>query len=791
MAFERAIWALSAHDRVHELITRKLPGHPAVERFQREAAAGEVSTLTREDVAQALEAATAQDPEFARKLNNALTIEGDIRATDSGVAIGGITGGTVYINPPAGDPGSTVAVVARVHTDHPEIFVGRDTECERLLAALAPEDGPVPVVISAVQGMGGVGKTALARHCAAEAVRRGWFPGGAFIVDLQGYTPGSEVPAKQVFAPLLRHLGADVPTTFDEQAAVYHRKLTEMDERVLIVLDNASSAAQVQGLLPSSPTHRAIVTTRDTLALPGTRLPLDVLPASDAVDLLHESLARIGDAAEELAQACGHLPLALRIAAGLLAEDPDLTVDELTEELTQSTVDAFSHGETKLSAVFTLSWNRLTAREPKAARLLRLLELNPGPDISTEAAAILADRPVTDTKPLLRTLRQAHLLQRVDSRWRLHDLVRRYLRTHPLTDADEATDRLLDHYTATAYAAGQDLVFGTGEPMSGRFASAMEGLAWLDAEQANLVNAIRAAATSGRHQHAVQLANALAPFMQRRNVTDWLSVAERGREAAAALDDPQLLADAWNNLGRALITANRCHDALFAIEQAISIYRETGNHIVEGMAWDNLGVALREMRRFDEAATAIRTGIEKLGNHPAAGIVQGNLGHVLNELEQTDDAIAAHEAAIRIFREAEDGPGEGMQWIILGMTCYKLNRLEQAAACYEEAITRLQGQGDRYIESMAWLGRGETFRMAGRFEDALAAFQVAIEIAQENGDHNVLGTAQLSMAVTLDDTGRPDDQRRRAAEAVASFEHAGDKSRAAEIREIYGLPDAG
>jgi hypothetical protein len=301
-------------------------------------------------------------------------------------------------------------------------------------------------------------------------MKQGLFPGGAYVVDMRGYSPGGMVSGSSVLEPLLHRLGAEnVPGEPTAQAAVYDqtlRMLARQGRRVLLVLDNASTAAQVEGLLPTAGGHRVVITTRDTLAIPGARrLSLDVLTETDAVALLDRALreqdpndSRAADDGAVLVDGCGLLPLAVRIAAGLLADEPDMFCAELATELASTAADGFAHGENRVAPVLAASVNRLADRDPQAARLLGLLPVNPGPDISTEAAAALSELSVSAARTSLRALRQANLINLVDRRWHLHDLVRRYLvdRMGMFEELKTATSRLLDYYASTTEAADID-----------------------------------------------------------------------------------------------------------------------------------------------------------------------------------------------------------------------------------------------------------------------------------------------------------------------------------------------
>ncbi len=195
---------------------------------------------------------------------------------------------------------------------------------------------------------------------------------------------------------------AQIPATRIEQATAYHHLLADLagrEQPVLLVLDNASAAEQVLDLLPRQAAHRALVTTRDTLTLPSIRrVELDVLSVRESLSLLrgavrqhHRRDPRVDldrAASERLVQVCGRLPLAIEIAAALLADDPDLTVAALDDDLSGATtrLAVLRHGSTAVAGVIEVSWQHLKEQDPDAARLLRLLTLDPGPDISTTAA---------------------------------------------------------------------------------------------------------------------------------------------------------------------------------------------------------------------------------------------------------------------------------------------------------------------------------------------------------------------------------------------------------------------
>ncbi|MEV4557394.1 hypothetical protein AB0K51_10405 [Kitasatospora sp. NPDC049285] len=325
------------------------------------------------------------------------------------------------------------------------VFVGREELLGALLDALG-EPGE-PLLVSAIAGLGGIGKTALAVETAHRAADR--FPGGVLFVDLHGYDD-HPVTAEQALDTLLRALGEDVPPGLPAREHLYRSRLAALDGPLLLIADNASSPAQVTPLLPGDPRHRVLVTSRHRLAdrtLTPRHFRVDVLRMAESRTLLTQLTGIDDELLPELAELCGHLPLALRITAALLT---DRSPAELAGDLADARerLTELDHGpDLAVRAAFGLSHRRLT---PAEARLFALLGLHPGPDLPLPAVSALADLPERDTARLLRALTGAHLLDVADGRYRFHDLVKLYASEQPVDDPEAAVRRLLGHYDARA-----------------------------------------------------------------------------------------------------------------------------------------------------------------------------------------------------------------------------------------------------------------------------------------------------------------------------------------------------
>ncbi|MFF0194159.1 ATP-binding protein [Streptomyces anulatus] len=459
---------------------------------------------------------------------------------------------------PAG-PLAVVEPVLPTDAAAAEVFVGRGAEMREVLAVLDPAHGATGMIVaSSVAGLAGIGKTALARSCAAEAVGRGWYAGGAVFVDLNGYArdPADQVMPEHVFAPMLHALGfpgrpADSPAG---QAAQYHRMLAGLAAEgrpVLLVLDNASSTAQIADLMPRSRAHRTLITSRHTLVTRGSRtLELGALSPAGARALVEEQLEFLSpggtrtrqDAAgtERLCRLCGHLPLALHIATALLARDPDLTPSDLADELARARhkLDVLDDGERAVRAAFELSYRRLTSQQ---ARMFRLLPVNPGPHIATDAVARLVDLADDQAVGLIRELARAHVVERVGNGvWRQHDLMRAYaiqLLGHHGDNQGAASNRLIEHYIAMA-ADAMSALHGEGPVTS--FPTVEAALAWCDREHPNLQAATSMAATFGDDDGALRIQETLvAVYAHRGQTAEWEAAARTAvRFAREAKDHP-------------------------------------------------------------------------------------------------------------------------------------------------------------------------------------------------------------------------------------------------------------
>ncbi|MER6531808.1 BTAD domain-containing putative transcriptional regulator [Streptomyces sp. NPDC001508] len=694
---------------------------------------------------------------------------------------------------PATDPaaaapadGEHLARPAQLPADLPT-FVGRCAELDAV-RALLPGDGRPPgtVVISAIGGMGGVGKTTLAVHWAHEIAGR--FPDGQLYINLRGFDPaGPGMAPDEAVRILLDAFGVPperIPAGLDAQVALYRSLLAQ--RRVLILLDNARDADQVRPLLPGSAGSLVIVTSRSRLAglVAGEGahpLTLDQLSSAEAHDLLArrlgaERLAAEPGAAAEIVARCGRLPLALAIVAAHAAVNPHFPLSAIAERVREShgSLDMFADGDlgTDLRAVFSWSYRALSA---PAARLFRLLGLHGGPDISVPAAAALAGLTPRETRAPLLELTRAHLLtEHFPGRYALHDLLRFYAAERVTTEEsteerDRAVERLLAWYLHTTDAAYAHITpqrprIPLEPPPDGcrplGFSSHDQALDWCERERPNLVNAVRRAAECGQWGIAWRLTAALWGFFYlRSHLHDWLDSARTGLAAARAARDSRGVAQALADTAAALRSMGRYDEAAAHFYDAMTAYRDLGDLRGRASAVTNLGDSYLEAGLLDKAVEYTRRGLlldRFLGSSWGEGIGLSNLGDAYQRQGRFDEAVACLEQALTVLRADDNRWVEGVALDILGTVHRRLRRYDVALAHYYRALTTHRDIGNRWGEGHTLGNLGDVQLAAGDPEAARASWEQALAIFAEFGHQDAETIrARLGRLANPPDEGAP------------------------------------
>ncbi|RZS40829.1 tetratricopeptide (TPR) repeat protein [Herbihabitans rhizosphaerae] len=632
-------------------------------------------------------------------------------------------------------------------------FTGREAELDRVLAFAgeAERDDADAVVVVAIEGMAGVGKTRFMVRAAHQLTRAGRFEEIQLWADLRGFDPnqGPADPAV-VLETFLRQLGvrgSDIPIDLAERATLYRDRLD--NRKALVLLDNAANEEQVLPLLPGAAGCLVMITTRHSMSgLDGVqRIPIEVFAPGESVRLLGtiagpERVDADLAGARRVADLCGHLPIMVALAARQLRTRTAWTVRDLSERLT-----VLEEGSSPAMARLELSYRNLP---PALRRVFRFLSRHPGTDFTPRSAAALVRRPVAETESALETLLDEHLLQQETvGRYRFHDLLRRL--GHDMTEAEDTPQRqrkalydCVTWYLHTADAAWQaleprrrrtfDLVRYVGAAPVPTFASYADALTWCEDERANLVAAARAAADADLTDAAWQLPAVLMRFFYlRSHWTDWLDTHRVALDVARSAGNRRAEAKILNGLGVAHGDLHEFGDAIECCQQAADLYGELGD--VYGQAW-----------------------------------CLNNLGVTNVDLERPAGAVDYFLRALELFRRCADTQGEAICLNNLGDGYRRLGRPDKAIELLEQALTLQERTDQRYT-----LGTlGDLYRDTERHAEAVDHYQRALAAHQSVGDRRAAGRTRASLGTTLAAMGQDDLAREHLDQALATFEELGD-----------------
>ncbi|MFG3332102.1 BTAD domain-containing putative transcriptional regulator [Streptomyces tendae] len=669
-------------------------------------------------------------------------------------------------------------------------FTGLTGFVEELRDTLAAGAEGQVMAISALSGIGGIGKTTLAVHVAHAARRH--FPDGQLYVDLQG-TGFRPAEPEAVLGDFLHTLGvrsADLPDSLQARSALYRSLLD--DRRVLVLLDNARDAAQVRPLLPGTAGCAALVTSRARMAgLAGAHLvDLDVMSPEEALLLFtrivgEERVRADRRAALDVVEACGFLPLAIRIAASRLAARRTWTVSVLAAKLVDERrrLDELQAGDLAVKSTFELGYGQL---EPTQARAFRLLGLADGPDISLAAAAAVLDLPEPDTEHLLEALADCSLLESVTpGRYRFHDLVRLYARAcaerdEQPSEQEAALERLLGFYLATAsgvYALerpGDRFPAHLSDPRHTglTFAEPQAAQDWLYREAGPLLACVQqATGRPGMLRRAVDLLWAAKDLVEsgarakqyeaaavalrdaacaagdrgaegraRTTLTNVHIVAGRFTEAddearqamelAHQANDPLLSCWAPNDRGIIAVHQGRYDDGERYLSDAIDGFRADANLVGEASALCNLSRVHVAVGRLDSAIELAQQGIaiyERMGLPLRLANGRYTLGIALTQAGRIDEATHQLGEALPLFRDGHQVLWEGMTHLRLAEAHLAANRPSQAAAHAEQALV-LRDIGGAWRLANVLVVLGKALHAVGGTDRARACWLEALDV---------------------------------------------------------------
>jgi DNA-binding SARP family transcriptional activator len=645
-------------------------------------------------------------------------------------------------------------------------FAGRTDHLHRLDLLVPDADrgaAASAVVISAIAGTAGVGKTALAVHWAHGVRHR--FPDGQLYVNLRGFDPAAApIPPAQVvrsFLDALQIPARRIPAGFDAQVGLYRGLLA--GKKVLVVLDNARDCDQVRPLLPEAPGCLVLVTSRDRLTglvvVDGAHpLTLDLLSLDEGRQLLAtrlggDRLAAEPAAADELIELCARLPLALAIAAARAAIEPELPLAAVAAQLrsARGALDAFigDDSATDIRAVFACSYDTLS---PAAARLFRLLSVHPRSEISVPAAASVAGVPPGQVAQLLAELTKAHLLNEpAPGRYTVHDLLHAYAveQSGARDSGDErraALHRLLDHDLHTAHAADrllqphrQSVTLTAPQPgvTLEDIGDATRAMDWLTTECPMLVTAVHRAAESGFDTHAVRLAAALVVFLDRQGRWgDWCATQQAALQSARRLGDLPAQAVAHGHLGRAYLRQGRQDEAQAEahFRGALELYRALGDQTGQAHAHLDLAEMFYWRSRYRGSLEHAMQALDlyrATGHRVGQAAALNGIGYYHALLGEHEQALTYCQPALTLNQELGNRRGEAATWDSLGYAHHHLGDHGEAVTCYCRAIELYRLTGDRYNEADTLTHLADTRHATGDTRAARETWDRALRILDD------------------------------------------------------------
>ncbi|WP_248962497.1 tetratricopeptide repeat protein [Sphaerisporangium perillae] len=707
-------------------------------------------------------------------------------------------------------------------------FTGRDAELDTLDALVTKADRPRAVI---VEGMAGVGKSALATYW-GHAVKDEHFSGGQLYLDLHG-TANRPLTAAEAIGQLLRGLGVgghQMPLDETELVAAYHRRLA--DRRLLIIVENVGEDPEmVRSLVPPSNRCLMLVTTQAKLAgrsglTPADgveQLALDVMPEDEAIRLVAAVLGP-GDSrvrenpsdATRLVRQCAMLPLALRITAAKLVENPAEQIADTVRDLDgQDRLSKLAQDDEPRAAVrpaFEVSYR---AVRPELRRTFRYLGLMTGPDVGVEACAALLDEAVPDTLRRLRALNRLNLVAgKSDTaagdrgtagsdRFMVHDLLRVFAKERVLLEDSEAERtgalrRLLTHYLATAMRAGDAL----GRPRRVLHDRAVappttsgterdQHLRWFENERSNLVAAVHQAVRHGLHSYAFNLADAVFDFMTSRGyVRDVIDVHKAGLASAQAMDEWPATAQMLHHLAIAHRTTGQNVKALSYGEDARWGFRRLGDSLGEAGALDNLADVRGVLGRYrlaiehsEEALRLHRLADNRAGEAEALDTISQNLRRLGEYASAEDHALRA----LTIRRTIDDRAGEAESLLNLARLYYFWGAPQKAAIHGLEALALRLDLGDEPQSADAYRELARIHRQLGLPGLARLDAEQALRIARVSGDRHGEGETLIVLGKLLRDEGAHAEALSRLWYAVRLAQEIGHRRGEAEARAAIGL----
>ncbi|WP_405842538.1 tetratricopeptide repeat protein [Streptomyces sp. NBC_01518] len=716
---------------------------------------------------------------------------------------------TAYTGPPPPTPTALRSLPRDV-----DDFTGRDHQLQHLLAAAGPHR---VLSVHTVDGMPGVGKTALVTHLAHRLAPH--YPDAQFFEPLHAHTPG-QAPAKpvDVLGDLLTRLGTTaqhLPPTLEGRQALWRDRTA--DQRLLLFLDDALDHAQVQPLLPSGPGCLTLITSRRRLiALNGAlALPLDTLPSDEAGALFLRIARHTSQPADtaplaRIVELCSGLPLALVILAGRLARHPAWTLHWLADTFaaTQHRLDELSAGDhpgdLAVRTAFAMSYRDLPAQRQ---RVFRSMGLHPGPDTDAYATAALTAIPLHQARHQLEELYTDHLLdETTPGRYHPHDLLRTY--AHTLTtehdaaeDRERAVERLWDYYQRTAQSADRHLTRthhpdppppaapAAPEAAAPPLADRAGALSWMHAERANLLACLDTA-TTDQATRMIDLTASMAAFLYQEGL--WTQAATlHQRAATAAHDNANLSAEAaaLDELGCVRLMTGEYAQAAGFHERALALYEDLDNRLGQAAALDGLGCVRLMTGEYAQAAGFQKRALalyEDLDNRLGQANALHELGSVRLMTGPYVQAAGFHERALALYEDLDNRLGQANALYGLGCVRQATGEYAQAAGFHERALALCEDLDSRFGQANALYGLGCARLMTGEYAQAAGFQKRALALYEDLGDRLGQTGALYRLGCVRQATGEYAQAAGFHERALALCEDLGDRQAQAEVLNSMG-----
>lgn len=700
-------------------------------------------------------------------------------------------------------------------------FTGREAELDRVTGLLAsPEHRDSPVLV-AIVGMGGLGKTTLAVHAASRVVDD--YPDGQLYLDLRGHDARAPLTSLRGLTFLIGALGGDageVPDDVDQAAAIFRSLVS--GSRVLIVLDNAADAAQVEPMLPASPGCAVLITTRRALAgrVDAHHVPLDVLPARESRRLLgrlvgDDRLAQDPRAAAELARACGGLPLALRIIGSRLAARPSWPLDFLASRLAEARtcLSELCAGDLAVRSNIALSVENLEASEDPvdvaAARVHLWCGLLPSTGLSVRTVARLVDLSDEATATALERLADVSLVESTGpGRYRVHDLVQAVARERAearFTPAERAAalDRLMAFYVAVAWRTRHHCRADPGavdvEALVAPSGSLTDSTACLDVLVADadqitgLAGALAESTSPGRARLPWLALGLITYFVARVDTAGWPEMLLLALGSAGTTDDPAVHGHLREDLALALSGRGEHAAALEQSRRATASFRLAGDERAEASALGTEAIVLGRLDRIAEAialrerAMALSAAI---GDERAVAAAHRDLGLLHARAGDIRSAIVHERESLEIYARIGVARGVAMAAVNLGVMLRDAGDLQAARTHLEQSLAIFHEVGDRAGETEALDELGYWHVMAGDPDLGLSILTDGLALVDDSHTGQWEASLRKRLGLALLGLGRRAEAEQHWRAALQIHERRGEWRAVAEAQQLLGTPAA-